>query len=155
MDLKGCRISFCDGVLRFFCALLWLVILSSFSFFDLINFMIHTSEHSISMEIVREMQNLKMIVANIGLIGMAYVDNVLSSMLANKGKESWTQKIVMLCSIVLAIYLSLMSQGVDINNPDFRWKNLPVVLFSIYMVCLLIYKMQSLEVVHSKGKSFD
>lgn len=60
----------------------------------------------------------------------------------------------MLVSIIVAIYLSLMSQGVDIAKPNLRWENLPLVLFVVYLCSLLIYKMQSLEVVHSNGKSF-
>lgn len=154
MDWKDCLESFCEGVLRFLCALLWLAVLCSFSFYDLINFVIHDSDHTISMEIVKEMQSLKMILANVGLIGMVYVDNMFLSMLTKKGNESWCQKFVLLCSIIVAIYLSLVSQGVDINDSGFRWENMPVVLFVIYLLTLLIYKMQSFEIVHSKGKSF-
>ena len=154
MDFKSCRISFCDCTLRFVGALLWLAFLCAFSFYDLFDFMIHTSDHSISMEIVNEMQELKMIVANVGLIGMAYLDNMLSSMMTGKNNESLCQKLVMLVSIVVAIYLSLMSQGVDITKPNLRWENLPLILFVVFLCSLLIYKMQSLEVVHSEGKSF-
>lgn len=144
----------CDGVIRFLCAAFWIVILCSFSFFDLINFIIHTSEHSISMEIIKEMKNFNMIVSTIGLIGMVYFDNILSSMLTKKSAESNAQKIILLVSVVIILYLAVISQTINLEKPNLRWESMPIVLFLAYLLSLLIYKMQSLEVVHSNGKAF-
>lgn len=125
-----------------------------FSFYDLIIFAVHTSEHSISMEIVSEMQSLKMVIANIGLVGMVYVDNIIVSMLTRHHGESLFQRILMIIAIVIALMLAFISQGVDIEHHNFRYESLPGIMFVIYLLALFVYKFQSLEVSHTNGRAF-
>lgn len=143
-----------DLMLRGLCSFIWMAFLCVFSFYDLIDFAVHTSGHSISMEIVSEMQSLKMVIANIGLIGMVYVDNIIASMLTKHHNESAFQRILLVVAIVIALMLALISQGMDIEQHNFRYESLPGMMFAIYLVTLFVYKVQSLEVSHTQGRAF-
>lgn len=147
---------------RFICAFLWLFVLSLFSYVDLVIFMLYDSGHSLSIkilneEIVNEMRDIKMIFVNIGLIGMAYFDNILSSELANKPNKyygTFSQGIALFFSILLAMYLTLLSEVAGTSELGFRCEHLPIILFLSYLLCLLYYKMKSLDINHSNGTEY-
>lgn len=141
-------------LLRYACAFMWLVLLCAFSYSDMLPFLLFEQEHSLSMEIALQMQGTKMLITNVGLIGMVYVDNILVKLLSGPSKETSLQRIILIGSILLAILMSVSCEYVSKDGYVLRLEWLPVLAFSIFLVMLLIYKAESLVVSYDNYKEF-
>lgn len=141
-------------LLRYTCAFMWLVLLCAFSYSDMLPFLLFEQDHSLSTEIAQQMEGTKMLITNVGLIGMVYVDNILVKLLSGPSKETSLQRMILIGSILLAILMSVFCEYVSKYGYVLRWEGLPVVAFSIFLVMLLIYKAESLVISYDNYKEF-
>lgn len=135
-------------ILRYICAVVWLGILCCFSYGELLIHVITKSDIPFEAKFIELNSDTGMILTNVGLIGMLYVDNIITKLITKSQKEGHALGICLTLSIIIAIFVTIISQKV-INKvfiPE-DWFKISY-LFYIFITCLVIYKAESLKIAH-------
>ena len=137
-----------NTVLRYICALFWMIILCCFSYSELLLHVISQSEKSFEAFFIETNSNLSMILVNVGMIGMLYVDNFITNLCTKKTSKVSVQEPCFVICVIIAILMTIISQMI-VNGELVLAQWLKVsYLFAIFIAALVVYKAKSLEIAH-------
>jgi hypothetical protein len=122
----------------------WTGILFCFSYGELIlNFFIKNNIKTEDKIIEMHCSNL-MILVNVGLITILYVDKLIIQLITNNNFRNKITEIVFFMSILIAIFLTVIAQEVKKGVVLADWFKISY-LFIAFIVMLVIYKAESLR----------
>ena len=138
-----------NTLIRYFCSLFWIVVLCCFSYSELLIYMISESEQTFEEFFIESNSKLSMILVNVGVIGMLYVDNAITTFCTKRvSKHSSVLECCFVIGVILAIFMTVLSQMVVAKELDLnQWMKISY-LFYIFIGCLIVYKANSLEIPH-------
>ena len=138
-------------LIRYSCALFWIVVLCCFSYSELLFHIISQSEKTFEIFFIETNSELSMILVNVGMIGMLYVDNFITNLCAKKSNKASALEPCFVISIIVAIFITILSQMI-VNDGLVLVKWFKVsYLFCIFIAGLVVYKAKSLEIAHISG----
>ena len=135
-------------LLRYLCSIIWVGLLSCFSYGSLIiNFF---NERGLPLEetILESHESSWMILANVGLVLMLYIDKILTHLITKQKNKNHYIEVILFINIFIAIFLTVIAQ--QIKHEGFilvSWFKLSYLL-SIFIILLTIYKADSLKITH-------
>lgn len=94
-----------------------------------------------------------MILTNVGLIGMLYVDNFITKLFTKSKHKTSVLAPCLIISIIVAIFITIISQQVlEGKFNAASWFKISY-LFMVFIACLIVYKAESLEIAHDTNDS--
>jgi quinol-cytochrome oxidoreductase complex cytochrome b subunit len=131
-------------MIRYVCAIIWTGILICFSYGELVlNFFIK-NDVKFDDKIIEMHDSSLMILVNVGLIAMLYVDSLITHILTKSNFRSKLAETVFFISIFIAIFLTVFAHMVKEGVVLANWFKLSY-LFIVFIAMLIIYKAESLR----------
>lgn len=130
-----------------------MAILCCFSYSGLLLFIVSDNTETFESFFIRANSDTTMILTNVGLIGMLYVDNLIIRMFTKSPGKTSVLGSCLILNIIVAIFLTILSQKI-VNNEFIPadWFRISY-LFYIFIIGLVVYKAESLEIQHHSDDS--
>lgn len=135
-------------MIRYFCALIWMCVLSCFSYGDLILNFFDRNGIPLEDKILASHSSTVMILANIGLVVMLYIDKFIMGFITKQKNKNQSIDAILIAAIILAVVMTVFAQL--INNEGFipiDWFKLSYLLI-LFILLLIIYKAETLKIKH-------
>jgi len=130
-----------------------MAILCCFSYSELLVFIVSKDTETFESFFVKANSDTAMILTNVGLIGMLYVDNFIIRLFTKSPGKNSILGLCLTLGVIVAIFITILSQ--KIVNKEFvpaEWFKVSY-LFCIFIVSLIVYKAESLEISHHADDS--
>lgn len=135
-------------IFRYVCAMIWMAILCCFSYSELLVFIVSKNTETFETFFVMAHSDTSMILTNVGLIGMLYVDNFIIRLFTKSPGKNFVPGLCLTVGVIMAIFITILSRRiVDNEFVPAAWFKVSY-LFGIFIVSLIVYKAESLEISH-------
>ena len=140
-------------MIRYLCALIWTGLLACFSYGDLILNFFNKNGISFEDKILETHASSLMILVNVGLVVMLYIDKLITHFVTGKSNKNQYTDVILIINIVLAVAITVIAQ-LMINKSDsfvpVDWFKLSY-LFALFALLLVVYKAETLKIKHTSS----
>ena len=137
---------------RYFYAILWTLLLASFSYTELLVSSLFVPNVHFEEKIIELLNSRIMLLSSVGLVAMLFVDNIITKKITRDNTQHSNFFVgVVIASIITVIFLAVLAEGIEKKSfviPN--WFRLGY-LFVFFLCCLTAYKAETLNIKHSSS----
>lgn len=141
-------------IIRYLCAIVWMGLLSAFSYGDWILNLINQNGTSFEDKIIESHSSSLVVLCNVGLVTMLYIDKLITHFITKQHNKSHYIDVILVFDILIAFLIYAVVQLV-LNDKSFvlvSWFKLSY-LFIPFILSLVIYKADTLKIRHTSSNS--
>ena len=134
---------------RFFYAMLWTLLLVSFSYTELLLDSFLVPNVSFEQKMIELLNSTVMVFSSAGLVALLFVDNVITKKITRDNTQHNNFFVgIVIVSIITMIFMAVLAEGIEKNTFVLpQWFHL-WYLFLVFLGCLILYKAETLNIKH-------
>ena len=132
-------------IMRYYYAIIWTLLLATFSYIDLVGNFFATNPLGFEAKIIEMLTSRFMILSNAGLVAMLFLDNHIMRRITKTTSQNRFVG-VLIFSLIIIIVLAVFADEINKGNMQLPGCLHLYQLFLIFLICLTIYKSETLNI---------
>ena len=135
-------------MIRYFMAIFWVSFLCLFSYTSLIVLFIVKGYHCFVSSLTSNMQDDTMLLTNIGMVGMLFVDSFITGIITKRHEVRPILRLTIFLSAILALVMTIFTRIANEQGWLLQIETFTMLEFCVFILLLIIHKAESLCICH-------